>query len=198
MCRGQLPVWQQYLEQHPEPGFQLTAVAADAVPDQVRVWAEKQPLNYPVLIDPTNALGQAFGFKAVPNGILLDREGVVRWFQASTFSIKKPEVVSQMEAAVKELDGPAAAANRGTRDQATEAQRLFREGAVRMMQGDTRASTELWRRASELDPDDFVIRKQLWRALHPDRFGEKIDLDWQQEQMKREAELGRLAANPVA
>ncbi len=66
-----------------------------------------------------------------------------------------------------------------------------------MLRGDSRGAAELWRRASELDQDDFVIRKQLWRALHPDRFGERLDLEWQQEQMKREDEVGRGAANPI-
>ncbi len=197
MCRGQLPVWQQYLEKQPDPGFELIAIAADAAPDQIRMWAEKQPLSYPVLIDPDNTLGHAFGFKAVPNGVLLDREGVVRWLQAATFSIKKPEVVAQMEAAVKQLRAPVVAADRGRPDDETEAQRLFREGSERMLRGDSRGAAELWRRASELDPDDFVIRKQLWRALHPDRFGERLDLEWQQEQMQREVQLGRLAANPL-
>jgi hypothetical protein len=40
-----------------------------------------------------------------------------------------------------------------------------------------------------LDPDNLVIRKQLWRADHPERFGEVIDGDWQRQQLAREREV---------
>lgn len=163
----------------------------------MRIWAGQQALGFRVLIDPANALGHTFGFKAVPNGILLDRDGIVRWLMAATFSIKKPDIVAQMEAAVREAASAAAPAGAARVDEATQAQRLYREGAARMERGDRVGAAELWRRATELDPDDFVIRKQLWRALHPERFGETLDLGWQKEQMKREAEVGRAGANPL-
>jgi len=197
VCRGQLPVWQQYLEDHPDPGFDLIAVAADAEPDQVRVWATRQRLDYPVLVDATNQLGRAFALKAIPNAILLDRQGVVRWMMVSTFSVKKPEVVAHLEAAVGALPLAGEGAAPARVDGETPAQRLYREGAVRMAAGDREGAAALWRQATEQDPDDFVIRKQLWRALNPGRFGETIDLDWQKEQMQREGELGRSAANPL-
>ena len=38
-------------------------------------------------------------------------------------------------------------------------------------------------RALRYDPDNFVIRKQIWALLHPERFTEPIDYAWQQEQL---------------
>jgi len=58
------------------------------------------------------------------------------------------------------------------------------------------AAAEL-RKALVLDPTNFLVRKQLWRTLHPDKFGEEIDLQWQKGQMAREAELGYEQANPI-
>ena len=44
------------------------------------------------------------------------------------------------------------------------------------------------RRALELDPQNYVIRKQIWAVEHPERFYQgAIDWDWQREQMKRES-----------
>lgn len=54
----------------------------------------------------------------------------------------------------------------------------------------------LWTRAYEGDPLNFVIRKQIWRALYPERFGEPIDLAWQKRQIAREDDLGFREANP--
>ena len=53
-----------------------------------------------------------------------------------------------------------------------------------------------WARAVEKDPKNFVIRKQIWRALYPERFGETLDLAWQKEQIARENAEGFAAANP--
>lgn len=43
-----------------------------------------------------------------------------------------------------------------------------------------------WRRALDLDPRNFTVRKQIWREEHPERFYPNIDTDWQKEQLARE------------
>lgn len=53
-----------------------------------------------------------------------------------------------------------------------------------------------WAQAFEKDPQNFVIRKQIWRALYPERFGDPIDLAWQKEQIAHEDAEGFLVANP--
>lgn len=52
-----------------------------------------------------------------------------------------------------------------------------------------------WTDAYEKDRGNLVIRKQIWRALYPERFGDPIDLAWQKEQIAREDLLGFRAAN---
>jgi hypothetical protein len=48
-----------------------------------------------------------------------------------------------------------------------------------------------------LDLGNFLVRKQLWHTLHPDKFGEQIDLQWQKEQIERVAQVRYERANPV-
>lgn len=43
-----------------------------------------------------------------------------------------------------------------------------------------------WRGALRLDPENFLIRKQIWAAEHPEKFHPEIDLAWQQEQLRQE------------
>ncbi|MBM4419566.1 MAG: hypothetical protein FJ033_14845 [Chloroflexi bacterium] len=43
-----------------------------------------------------------------------------------------------------------------------------------------------WRTALARDPRNFTVRKQIWRAAHPEWFYPTIDLDWQREQLDRE------------
>jgi tetratricopeptide (TPR) repeat protein len=52
--------------------------------------------------------------------------------------------------------------------------------------GDREQALRWWRRALELDPRNFTVRKQIWREEHPERFYPTIDSDWQKEQLALE------------
>ncbi len=52
--------------------------------------------------------------------------------------------------------------------------------------GDRAAALHWWRRALELDPKNFTVRKQIWREEHPERFYPTIDTEWQKQQLVRE------------
>ena len=43
-----------------------------------------------------------------------------------------------------------------------------------------------WRAALHLDPDNLVIRKQVWAACSPEKFHPAIDWQWQKEQREQE------------
>jgi hypothetical protein len=79
-----------------------------------------------------------------------------------------------------------------------EAARLFQEGVHLLSLGKKREALDLWIRAAETDPQNFLIRKQIWHLLYPERFEPTIDTSWQKMQMEREANLGVRGANPVA
>lgn len=43
-----------------------------------------------------------------------------------------------------------------------------------------------WKDALHRDPENMVIRKQIWSTLHPEKFHPTIDGAWQKEQLARE------------
>ncbi|MBA2759910.1 MAG: hypothetical protein H0U38_09505 [Chloroflexia bacterium] len=43
-----------------------------------------------------------------------------------------------------------------------------------------------WRRALDMDPENLVIRKQIWAARFPEKFHPVIDWDWQKTQLEQE------------
>ncbi len=44
---------------------------------------------------------------------------------------------------------------------------------------------ELLKRACPLEPDNFIIRKQLWAIEHPENFYDgDVDYAWQREQLE--------------
>ncbi len=156
--------------------------------EAVRIWTERAGLTFPTLLDPENRLGALFGFKAIPNGILLDPAGNIRYTRFGGFDVAHAEDLSAVEAALAASPPPTVSKPEAAQiDQpAAQAARLLREGVAQMEAGHRAAGLLALRAALRLDPANFVIRKQLWRADHPERFGEVIDSDWQRTQLAQE------------
>jgi hypothetical protein len=69
---------------------------------------------------------------------------------------------------------------------APEALERFAEGVEQFDRGQRAAAIGSWRRALELDPDNFVIRSQIWAVEHPKHFYPAVDRDWQEQQLPKE------------
>ncbi len=66
----------------------------------------------------------------------------------------------------------------------SEANAIFREGLDMYRAGRTGEALARWRQGLELDPGNYLIRKQIWAVENPERFYEgDVDYDWQQEQI---------------
>ena len=135
---------------------------------------------------------ERFGFTVVPNGVLVDEAGVVRWVKHGGFSIDNPGDVAAVE---RFLAGEEPGEAHGT-DVPYALGPLERElvaTKVRLGQqlqegGRRDEAVAEWRSALRLDPENFLIRKQIWAAEHPEKFHPTIDFDWQGEQLRRERE----------
>ena len=67
---------------------------------------------------------------------------------------------------------------------AGEALAHYREGLALYQQGKTDEAVAAWRRGVAVQPDNYVIRKQIWAVENPDRFYEgQVDYAWQKEQL---------------
>ncbi len=133
------------------------------------------------------------GFRAIPNGYAFDREGMLIGERVTGFDIRRDET--------RELVRSWLARRRGERvvpsAEGGDAMALFARGTAALHAGRREEALALWHRAYAADPANLVIRKQIWRALYPERFGDPIDTAWQREQTKREDGLGFAAANPT-
>lgn len=162
----------------------------------VRTWTERAGLAFPTLLDPDNRLGARFGFKAIPNGILIDPEGMIRYTKFGGFNVASATDLAAVEQAVLAAPSTVRSGVERSMPMAAEAERvaaLLREGTTQLAAGNREAGLAAWRTALQLDTENLVIRKQLWRADHPERFGEVIDSAWQREQLAQE----RASVSPV-
>jgi len=176
-------VWQSWVEEHRNLEAQFVAIALDAVPERVGQLPEAQGVSFPILIDKDNSLGEAYRFTAVPNAFLIDEEGIIRYARYGGFSIADDPGRSELLAT---LAGEEVHAASRTSPPNPEARRIFKEGQEALERGEHDAALGLWREARELDPDNWIIRKQIWSVEHPELFYPAIDKDWQTEQLKRE------------
>ena len=175
-------------------------IAQDAQGAEVaRPWVEKAQGTYQALLDQHNAVGKAYNLKFVPVGILLDEDGrlaravgsvnidkddfqaeLTEW--ATTGGIPQAWVAADKQVAPREM----------TIDE-READARFQLAIVLLERGKKDAAIAELKRAFTLDPQNWVIRKQLWAIETPEAFySGNVDYGWQKEQMEREkAELGK-------
>jgi hypothetical protein len=149
-----------------------------------RPWLERAGATFPTIVDEANALGEAFGYKAVPNGIFFDERGVVRYLKFGGFSVGNAEDVAAVEgllaaggAPAPDQAGPATVLSRGT---------ALQRGLELLRRDDRAGAVTAWREALRGDPDNYLIRKQIWAVAHPERFYPTIDWAWQKAQLARE------------
>jgi len=138
---------------------------------------------FPVLIDAASTLGEALGFRVVPSGFFVDAEGHLVYRHLDDFDVADPRVAWNLDRflAGQPTESPAPNATIET-----EALELFAGGVSLHSAGRRDEAIRLWRSALELDPDNFIIRSQIWVAEHPDRFYPTVDREWQELQLLKE------------
>ena len=182
--------WQRFYVEHRDAGFSLVSIALEHPgAAEARPFVAAAGATFPAAVNESGLTTSAFGFKAVPNGVLADAEGVIRYAKYGGFSIDKPEDVAAVERFLEGRDpGPGGAASPYALDPTTRAlvATQLRLGNLLRETGRRDEAVAEWRAALRLDPGNLVIRKQIWSVLHPERFHPTIDWDWQREQLANE------------
>ena len=62
-----------------------------------RPWLERAGATFPTVVDAENLLGEALGYKVIPNGIVLDETGRVRFQKFGGFSVANAADVEAVE-----------------------------------------------------------------------------------------------------
>ncbi len=161
--------------------------------DAARPWVEEAGATYPVAVDQSNLLGRALDFKVVPNGVFLDEQGTIRYAKYGGFSVDQPEDVETIQKLIDgeitemaPTDTEAPYVLSPVEKQLIETR--LRLGSELLARGESEGALAEWQKALEMDPENFVIRKQIWAVRYPEKFYPAIDFDWQGEQLRRERE----------
>ena len=157
-------------------------------------WVEKAGGRYRALLDQENVVGKLYGLKYVPVGILIDEGGhLVR--AVKSVNIDDDAFRSELTEWVKTDRVPEVWLERGAElremtPEEAEADARFQLGVVLLKNGKREQAIDEFKAAMLLDPENWLIRKQLWAIQTPSAFYDgAVDYGWQKEQMAKEAEL---------
>jgi tetratricopeptide (TPR) repeat protein len=153
------------------------SVAVDVAPERVRPFAAEHP--FPTVVDSAGQLGRLFDFDVVPNGVFVDELGIVRFVHIGGFDIQRPEVAAQVDALLAADFGTAGVAAPVLLQEAVEIEVLRSELAARpedaglqfalgdalLREGRGSEAETVFRRATELDRDDWSVWFGLGSAL---------------------------------
>jgi len=76
-CKAELPVLQQYYEDHLDEGFVIIGIDFGEPEDTVAAFIESANLTYPIWVDEGSESGMAFNSYSLPASFVIDRDGTV-------------------------------------------------------------------------------------------------------------------------
>jgi tetratricopeptide (TPR) repeat protein len=186
-----LPGWQHFASKTDEANSQIVGIALEHNgAERARPFVEQAGATFPVLVDEKGQSSARFGFKAVPNGVLVDTDGMIRWAKYGGFSVDNAEDLETVRRffvgeQIEPYEMPDAPYEL-TAARSREVERLVRRGHELLSDGRNDDAVQAWQQALKLDPENLVIRKQIWAARYPERFHPVIDWDWQKRQLAEE------------
>jgi len=182
-------VWQRRWAEH-DRSFQLLAVAQDAQGKaRVEPVVQERNVEFPVLLDPSSMLAKELGFGIVPTGFFVDEAGLICYRHHDDFDVADPRVGWNLERFLAGQDTESPVQRAAMNPHGLE---LFAQGVGLASQGRTAEALDLWKQALQLDPENFLVRSQIWVAEHPEHFYPTVDRDWQSLQLLKEGYEGDL------
>ncbi len=98
-CKAELPVLQEYYEEHRADGFVILGVDSQEKPETVESYIKTTDVTYPIWIDEQGKAGEAFSSFSLPTSFVIDREGTVRlaWTGAISKAMLEKHVTPVIE-----------------------------------------------------------------------------------------------------
>ncbi len=177
LSRNDLPRLQAFQQKNPD--IRTVTIAFDVQgPEHPMRYLRAAGYTFTALIDATCELSRLWGAKEIPFAVLVDAGGIVRelldcWDGA--FLAEAAKIVSK-KAPKSVPDRPV--------DRAATKFEILLQGCTNLLSRARKEEANMClQQALELDPENRLVRKQMWAIAHPERFyAGAIDRDWQKVQ----------------
>ena len=171
----------------------MVSIAIDAQgASVVRPWHTAADADFVTLVDSQNIFGTRYNLKAIPYGVMIDEAG--RLVKAPfNVNVKNQKTLAMLEKWLSDPDyntellDDIKPSNKPPAKTNAEAAARFQLGLVLLEDGKKEEAMAEWRKALALDPQNWIIHKQIWAVEHPDKFYEDgVDYNWQEAQLEGE------------
>ena len=101
-CRREMPVLEQLNRQYGKRG--VVVVGVNVEPDRTAAldWLRETPVSFPVLSDADSRVSAAYHVEGMPNTVILDRKGTVRYVHRSYVPGTEDEYLDQVRQLIRE------------------------------------------------------------------------------------------------
>jgi thiol-disulfide isomerase/thioredoxin len=101
-CRKEMPVLEQLNKQYRAKG--VTLVGVNVEPDTAAAvdWLKATPVSFPILFDTDSKVSKLYQVEGMPNTVILDRTGKVRYIHRGYSPGAENEYLDQIRALIRE------------------------------------------------------------------------------------------------
>jgi peroxiredoxin len=108
-CRPELASLDRLAAASGAQDLAVLAISVAEVEDRLTRFFDKQPVRFPILIDPDRAVARAWGVHALPRTVVLDRTGRVRLSVDGDLDWRRPDVTAALTELLDEDSGRSSA-----------------------------------------------------------------------------------------
>jgi thiol-disulfide isomerase/thioredoxin len=101
-CRKEMPILEQLHKQYQNKGVMLVGVNVEPDSEDARKWLKGTPVSFPILFDRDSAVSKLYEVQGMPNTVILDRKGRVRYIHRGYKAGEENEYLDQIRALVRE------------------------------------------------------------------------------------------------
>jgi peroxiredoxin len=101
-CRQEMPILEQLNHQYHNKGVALIGVNVEPDSNAANTWLKATPVTFPILYDVDSKVSKLYEVQGMPNTVILDRKGVVRYIHRGYAPGAENEYLDQIRTLIRE------------------------------------------------------------------------------------------------
>jgi thiol-disulfide isomerase/thioredoxin len=101
-CRKEMPILEQLHKAYKTKGVQLVGVNVEPNSDDAKKYLQSTPVSFPILFDRESTVSKLYQVQGMPNTVILDRSGKVRYIHRGYQPGAENEYLDQIRTLVRE------------------------------------------------------------------------------------------------
>jgi thiol-disulfide isomerase/thioredoxin len=101
-CRQEMPILEQLHKQYRSKGFTLVGVNVEPDSGAALKWLKSTPVSFPILFDRESVASKLYEVQGMPNTVIIDRQGRVRFIHRGYKAGEENEYLDQIRSLIRE------------------------------------------------------------------------------------------------